>query len=82
MIINLIDIILNILNKKRPDDIVQFKGDSATNVYAPIVRRQKVKIPDAFNLGKQKAYEMRLDAAIKERLNTIEEEDGIKTQRI
>ena len=31
-------------------------------------------------MGKQKAYEMRLDAAIKERLNTIEEEDGIKAE--
>ena len=24
------------IKQERPDDIVQFKGDSATNVYAPI----------------------------------------------
>jgi len=63
---------------RKPDDIVQFKGDKVTNIYAPIVREQKVNIPNAFNLGKQKAYEIRLDSIIDERIKTIEEQNGIR----
>lgn len=62
----------------KPENITQFKGNSATNVYAPIIRKQKNTIEDGYNLGKQRGLDVKLDLTIEERVKKLEEEQGIR----
>lgn len=58
----------------------QFKPNGDLNVYAPIVRKQKANPERAYNLGKQKALDMKLDLKIKKRIADYEKQLGIQTQ--
>ena len=60
----------------KQDDINQFKPNGDLNVYAPIIRTQKVNENRAHNLGQQKALDMKLDMKIKARIKAYERELG------
>ena len=48
-----------------PADITQFKPHGSSNIYAPMIRHQKINEDSAYNLG----YELGLDKNIERRLN-------------
>jgi hypothetical protein len=81
--------LLNTLDRNRvkyasvpkPDDITQFKGNSPLNVYAPIIRNQKVDTELAQNLGKQSALDIQLDEKIKKRLSEFEKKIEVQYQK-
>ena len=58
------------------NDINQFKPNGDLNVYAPIIRTQKVDTARAKNLGKEKALDMKLDMKIKARIQEYERQLG------
>lgn len=61
-------------------NINQFKPNGDLNVYAPIIRKQKVRPERAYNLGKQKALDIKLDLKIKKRIAEYEKQMGIQTK--
>lgn len=52
-------------NYPHPAEITQFKPNGISNIYAPMIRHQKINEDNAFNLG----YEVGLDKNIESRLN-------------
>ena len=65
---------------QKPPQVVEYKSEGATNVYAPIVRKQSVDPKHAYQLGKQKGMDIQVDFKIKERLNEMEKQLGKKNQ--
>ena len=68
----------NYQTDKQSEPIVQYKGNGATNIYAPIIRKQQVHKKDAYNLGKQAAYDIQLDIKLQERIKQLEEDQGLR----
>lgn len=64
----------------KQNDINQFKPNGDLNVYAPIIRTQKVNKERAKNLGKQKALDIQLDMKIKAKIKEYERQLGKATQ--
>ena len=67
---------------QKPDlkNLNQFKPNGDLNVYAPIVRKQKADPKRAYNLGKQKALDIKLDLKIQKRIAEYEKQLGLQTQ--
>ena len=62
------------------ESIIQYKPTGVTNVYAPIVRQQKVDTERAENLGRQGAMDVQLDLKIKKRIAEYEKQLGLQCQ--
>ena len=60
------------------ESIIQYKPTGVTNVYAPIVRQQKVDTERAENLGRQGAMDVQLDLKIKKRIAEYEKQLGLQ----
>ncbi len=80
--------ILNKLDRNRveyakvpqTESIIQYKPTGDTNVYAPIVRKQKMDVKRAEKLGRQGAMNVQLDLKIKKRIQEYEKQLGLQTQ--
>ena len=59
------------------NNISQFKPSGDLNVYAPIIRNQKVNTQRAENLGREKAIDIQLDMKIKSRIQEYEKNLGL-----